>query len=311
MSDATPKTKTLSLRLPAGKGLYARIHERPGLSLPSDKLSQLRDDLRAIAQAVLPDAPLDYGVFSDTTDALDKSFVTIIYEKDTHRPVAFNALPFLDISVHGKTETILHLGLLMVDPATRSKGLSSMLYGFSCVILFIKGQLRPLWISSVTQVPAVVGLISELFSTPYPAPPPARASFRHRQIARQIMAHHRQTFGVGAEADFDEDLFIIRNAYTGGSDNLKKTFEQAPKHRKDVYNEMCKQQLDYGRGDDYLQIGVLDMVAVRRYLLKMIPEGQLAGVLSAFTFFIFKVAFLPALYWFDNRKSWGALRPWK
>ena len=44
---------------------------------------------------------------------------------------------------------------------------------------------------------------------------------------------------------FDEERFVITDAYTGGSDNLKKSFAEAPKHRAPLYNEMCERELDY------------------------------------------------------------------
>ena len=59
------------------------------------------------------------------------------------------------------------------------------------------------------------------------------------------MRRHRRVFGVGEDAGFDEARFVITNAYTGGSDNLKKSFDVAPKHRDEAYNDFCREQLDY------------------------------------------------------------------
>ena len=73
------------------------------------------------------------------------------------------------------------------------------------------------------------------------------------------MASHRKVFGVGPDAAFDEDRSVILNAYTGGSEELKKSFDAAPKHRDDAYNAMCADELDYARGDDFLQTGQINM----------------------------------------------------
>ena len=135
----------------------------------------------------------------------------------------------------------------------------------------------------MTQVPAVVGMVSETFSDVYPRPgdgPPK--DFAKLQLARGIMKGHRHVFGVGDDAVFDEHSFVIENSYTGGSDNLKKTFDEAPKHRDDAYNTFCKERLDYQRGDDFLQIGKIDLNAVRRYITRTVPRELLAGV-SALT----------------------------
>jgi hypothetical protein len=61
------------------------------------------------------------------------------------------------------------------------------------------------------------------------------------------MRRHRAVFGVGDEAGFDEARFVITNAYTGGSDALKKSLETAPRHRGERYNAFCARELDYER----------------------------------------------------------------
>jgi hypothetical protein len=78
-------------------------------------------------------------------------------------------------------------------------------------------------------------MVSETFSDVFPSPhPAARRSFAHLQLARGIMSRHRAVFGVGDEAGFDEARFVIANAYTGGSDALKKAFETAEIPRRDL-----------------------------------------------------------------------------
>src|SRR5690606_24857357 len=100
------------------------------------------------------------------------------------------------------------------------------------------------------------------FSDVFPSPRlGARRSFDHLTLARQIMVRHRSAFGVGPEAGFNEARFVINDAYTGGSDALKKTFAQAAPHRVEAYNAFCRDELDYGRGDDLIQIGRIDMAA--------------------------------------------------
>ena len=76
----------------------------------------------------------------------------------------------------------------MVDPDAQGQGLSWVLYGLTTLVLFIRGGLRPKWISNVTQVPAVCGMVCETFSDVFPSPQAAsRASFAHLQLARGIM----------------------------------------------------------------------------------------------------------------------------
>jgi len=163
----------------------------------------------------------------------------------------------------------------------------------------------------VTQTPAIVGKVSETFSDVFPSPEPgARRSFEHLLLARQIMRRHRRAFGVGDDAVFDEARFVVANAYTGGSDALKKRFDAAPRHRHAQFNDFCARELDYQRGDDLLQIGRIDLAASRRYLLEIVPRSSLPAVLATLGFILLQRVALPAIHWFSADRAWGLLRPW-
>jgi hypothetical protein len=310
--DRRLRLRFLKLTMGVGRGLRLRIIERPGLSLPPSDLAALVEDLRRVSRAVLPAGDLTYGVLRGDRERLDNAVITVVYESRSSRPVAFNALSLMDVSLSGRPVEMLHLGLVMVDPALRGRGLSDLLYGLTCVLLFLRRQGRPLRLSNVTQVPSVVGMVAETFDQVFPTPDRTRdPGFTHRHLARQIMARHRHVFGVGPEAEFDEDRSIILNAYTGGSDDLKKTFEAAPKHRNEAYNALCARELDYGRGDDFLQIGQINMAAAARYLSRIARPHSAPWLAGRLVLFAIRSAVLPVAHWFDDRQPWGALRPAK
>jgi hypothetical protein len=181
----------------------------------------------------------------------------------------------------------------------------------TCFLIFLRRQFRPVWISNVTQVPAVVGMVSTMFSDVWPQPGPTRRTLTHLLLARRIMARHRGVFGVGTDAGFDEDRFVITNAYTGGSDGLKKGFDVAAKHRDAQFNDFCQARLDYDRGDDVIQLGLMDMAAVRRFLSREVPRSALLGLLVTGGIVALQRLILPVLYWFDSGKTWSILRPAK
>lgn len=202
-------TRLLDTTVGAGPGLRSRIVERPGLALAPADLAALVKDVRSIARSVLDDGDLTYGIFSGDPETLSRTVLTVVYEKKSGRPVAFNALAILDADLGGRSVEILHLGLVMVRPDVRGSGLSATLYGLTCVLLIVRRQCRAVWVSSVTQVPAVVGMVAETFSDVYPGRPGARRSFQHERLARQIIGRWRHAFGVYDEAGFDADRFVI------------------------------------------------------------------------------------------------------
>src|SRR4051812_43528993 len=273
---------TIDLTLRTHAGMTTRIVESPGLSLQQPDLDALVADLRSIAGKTLPAGSLTYGIFSGEREKLSRAIVTLIYEEATGRPIAFNALSVLSVELDGDREQVTHLGLVMVDPDVQGQGLSWVLYGLTTLVLFARDGLRPKWISNVTQVPAVFGMVCETFSDVFPSSQPsARQSFAHLQLARGIMRLHRAVFGVGEEAGFDEARFVITEAYTGGSDALKKSYDIAPKHRDEQYNVFCARDLDYAGGDDRLQPGRIALAGARRYLLREVPPGSLPALLAA------------------------------
>lgn len=292
-------------------GMKVEIVEFPGRWMGEAALARLGQDLRSIAGKTLPAGDLTYGVFSGDIARLSQTIITLVRDRDG-APIAFNALAVIPTELNGRPTDVLHLGLVMVDPDQRSKGLSWILYGLTCLLLLLRAGLRPLYVSNVTQVPAVVGLVSETFSGVYPTPGATKnADFNKLLLARAIMAGHRHVFGVGADADFDEARFVITNAYTGGSDHLKKTFLDAPKHRIETYNDFCRDQLDYDRGDDVLQIGQIDLAAARSYVTKQVPRGSILSLLALGALVLLRRLVLPVIQWTDSGKDHGLLRPAK
>ena len=301
----------LDLELSTGGHLRTRIIERPGLCLEEDALAALLADLRSVAGSVLGEDELEYGVLGGEPERLAQAVVTVVYDRRTGQPLAFNALSILPVVLAGRQTEVLHLGLVMVDPGQRSRGLSWVLYGLTCMLLLFRNQMRPIWISNVTQVPAIVGMVAESFVDVYPRPGADDGpTYRHLVLARQIMDRHRAAFGVGPEAGFDFQRFVITDAYTGGSDHLKKTFEEAPKHREERFNRMCAEALDYGRGDDFLQLGRVSLGSARRYLLKSVPPSSLPAVAASYFFAFLGSVVLPVVHWLTPGRQTGELRPW-
>lgn len=300
----------LDVTLRSGPDLRVRIVERPGLWMEPDDLAALQGQLRAIARKRLPAGDLTYGVFAEGGARLNETIITLV---STARgtPVAFNALAVMEVDVAPRSVEVLHLGLVMVDPAYQQQNLSWVLYGLTCFLIFLRRQMRPIWVSNVTQVPAVVGMVDGMFSDVWPSPKAGSRKLAHLMIARAIMAEHRGVFGVGDEAEFDETDFVISNAYGGGSDALQKTWEAAPKHRDTAYNAFCANGLDYDRGDDFLQIGQMDMTAMRTYLRRSVPRSALLSLAVAGALVGLRRVVLPVLHWGDAGKTWRDLRPWR
>jgi len=296
----------LSLEFTAGRGhLRVRVLERPGLWLSTVEQDRILGHMRNVV-ASLGIGDLTYGILSDRA-RLDRAIVTLIEDNDSGAPVAFNAMQALDCTLRGAPVEVIHLGLTAVDPKYRGRGVSWILSGFTTFLLFVKNGLQPYWISNVTQVPAVVGMMCEATANVFPCPN-GRRTFDHVVLARQIMSRHRDAFGVGDDAVFDSERFVILNSYTGGSDHLKKRWEDAPRHRDASFNAMCERELDYGRGDDFLQLGQVNLLTLWRYVAHFLPREAWSLALSRYAFALTEYAALPVLQWLRPAHAMGDLR---
>ena len=302
------RRRYLDVRFRTRGSSRARIVEFPGRWMSPEEQQRLVEDIRTVIRASVPAGSLDYGVVSDP-ERLKHAVLTVIYAEPDGRPVAFNALHVLPCELRGRAEEVVHLGLVMVDPAFRQGGLTGALYGITCFLLCMRRQVRPLWISNVTQVPLVFGIVSDFIADVYPSPRAgARRTFDHLQLARQVAERHRHVFGTGPEAEFDSERFILRNSYTGGSDNLKKSYEAAAHYMDDAVNRMCLEQLDYDRGDDFLQIGRFTFSVARRYLTRSSSVISPLFLVTQGAMLLVESVAAPVLQWFTPSRSMGALR---
>ena len=152
----------LDVTLRSGPDLRVRIVERPGLWMDAADLVALQGQLRTVASKTLPVGDLNYGVFAEGDTRLNQTIITLVTTTDG-TPVAFNALAVMEVDAAPRSVEVLHLGLVMVDPAYQQQNLSWVLYGLTCFLIFLRRQMRPIWVSNVTQVPAVVGMVDECF----------------------------------------------------------------------------------------------------------------------------------------------------
>jgi hypothetical protein len=261
-----------NMTFPFRSGLRLRIVAHPGRWMTASERDALVSDLRRVADASVPGGPLRYGVLSGEQSYLDDAVLCVAYERRSGLPVAFNAATLLTTPGRG-SEPVLHIGLCIVREAYRSRGLCLAISAAGPLSVFVKRGLRPLWVTNVTQVPAAAGVFASMAEQVYPAPglstPP---SLRHRDVARVLM-ERRDVCGVGAGAEFDADAFVIRDAYTGGSDHLKKSYAQCVGHRDGAFGRLCLERLDYRRGDDLLQVGRLTLTHALRVSRKVLARA--------------------------------------
>lgn len=245
--------------IPLSSRLDFLVYERPGAWCSDEQLDALVQSLRDVAQAGQEGKDIPwYGPLTGDRKDLRNRIISVAYDRVLKRPVGFSAQSYIHLREGAFSTEVVHLGLIYVDPTYQGKSVSYLLSLLPNVLILIKSGFRDTWISSVSQVPAVVGLVASNYANVYPSHDvTSRQTFMHRKLGQLIMEQNREVFGVAYDAGYDPHSQVITDAYTGGSDNMKKTFDQATHHRNPAVNEMCRSKLNYERGDDFLQLGQL------------------------------------------------------
>jgi hypothetical protein len=251
-----------------------KIWIKPSKWLTDNDLQMIVDDIQAVTIAGQGEKEVpNYGVLTGQKTDLDNRIITMAYDKKTHKPIGFAAQIFLQVPVKTVIVDVLHLGLVFVDKAFQKKSVVGWLYILPNLLLLAQRGFRPIWVSNVSQVPCVIGVVAQHYGQVYPNPmADTPQTEMHKLIFEGIMQHHRSAFGTGEDATYDSKKQIIFDSYTGGSDNLKKTFAESAKYRDEVVNAFCATNLDYNRGDDFVQIGRLS-----RHLIHVFCKKNFKG----------------------------------
>jgi len=126
-------------------------------------LDALSAALRTVWSRKLADCSHTNGVFSGDRSRIEATVITLVARNDG-TAVAFYAPALMDAETLPEPNVLLQLDLVLVDPGERSNHRSLVLTGPTCFPLFFRRQFRPLCLSKVTRVPAVVSMAAELTS---------------------------------------------------------------------------------------------------------------------------------------------------
>lgn len=145
----------LHIKFTPNKNFMVSVYECPGQWMQQSQIDELVADLRSIVHVGNKGGELDYGVIKGDKDALRSSIITVVRERVSLTPVAFNAMRYLKINSTAMPMTVIHLGLVVISSKHQGQRLSWLLYTFPVIALFIRKGFRDCWFSNVTQIPRV------------------------------------------------------------------------------------------------------------------------------------------------------------
>ena len=252
------------------ENFYSRTFIFPGKWMSEVQLQDLRKQLTELGSRSLGEVP-SYGVYLPSRRPYENRIITVTYSGPDRKPVAFAAMVVWPVKLGNRKrpEKIVHLGLVVVDPEYRGRMVMYGMYHRPLTWYFLRRFFRPFWISSTTMEPVIFGSVADNFSRVFPHYLPGKQEEptpRQRRIAETFVKEQGQEIGIAEGAWLDAEHFIIRGSSRGASKELMHDYEQTAKYRVQACNEFCRRQLDYAEGDEFIQVGRVDLSATLKSL---------------------------------------------
>ena len=235
---------------------------RPG-RWKNEQRELLVKELREVAADCFDSIP-EYQCLSGQVDVLEKCVISLARNQEG-RLVGFCSSLLLPVDGVGD---VLHLGLTCVGNECRGAGLTHKLSSAVVTNMLIRNPFRKIWISNVACVLSSLGNVARYFQEVYPScwqdsPPYTEYS----DIARSIDSLYRKEIHIRPEATFNEDTFVFEGS-TIGTVFKKSAQDRTYYHRESYLNNFYLNILNFGRGDEVLQVGYISISGMLNYFLR-------------------------------------------
>jgi hypothetical protein len=256
-----------------------QLLRRPGRYLSDRKLSELSDELRAIAATCFEEIPEYQALTGDRKDLED--VVICVARERSGRAVAFSSAVILDVEGIGE---VFHLGLTCVDPDARGSSLTHRMSSKLVVSYMLRYKtFGKLWCTNCACVLSSLGNVALNFAEVYPAPfGSEKPSKAHRAIAAAVDQKYREAIYINDSAEFDAENFVFRGSVKGTMFQ-KSAHDKRYHHRYDGINRYYSHLMRFDDGDEVLQVGYASIWWAIRYALRRrkAPQKLLVEASSA------------------------------
>ena len=239
------------------------LYYRPGESLPHAELTELVDELRAVAETCFSVVP-NYQCLEGSDESLADKVITVARRADG-RVDGFCSAMLIPVPRVGE---VLHLGLTCARPDVRGVRLIEPLT--SRLVVEVMLRHRPLetqWISNVGCVLSNLGSVAQHFDAVHPSPfesaPPGP---EHLLVAETIDRYYRRKIFIDDDATFDEEAFVFRGSVKG-TVFQKDAGDERFHHRDPVLNDFYGKRMRFDQGDEVLQVGCVTAWSLFKYAL--------------------------------------------
>jgi hypothetical protein len=236
----------------------------PGRWMSEIQLSEIKSKIADFTINRIGDLP-KYGIFLSGREVWKNRIITMIYEGKSGLLKGFSAMVYCQVNVGNTIYPVLHLGLVVLDRHHSVQHLLLRIYCLPIIYFSFLKECKSTWISSVSMEPSIIGAVADYFDHTYPHYlVTLKPDKKKIEIANSFIAVYGNEFGIGPNSIFQEKSFVIEGSCRGPSDVLRVDFNHAARYIEPACNEFCKRTLNYERGDELLQIGLLSPMTIFR-----------------------------------------------
>jgi hypothetical protein len=234
---------------------------QPGSWMSDHDLALFKKDLDCVNH--LSGKALTYGVFdpslnfSEIRSFLEKSNFCLI--KDKGEPVGF----FYNLIMKEESPAIIHAGLILLAK-NRGVDLIKIPYGLMA-ILHYKNYGKHYY-SNICSTPSIIGIFSNMYSNVWPShkanliKPPNKYYYT---VLDLLYSNYIKLYFPADGLEIDKKRFILRSKFPDLG-IFETNIRKLPRYSKAEINVFCLYWIDYTKGEDMIQIGVVDWYCIQK-----------------------------------------------
>ncbi|MCM2278100.1 MAG: hypothetical protein NDJ89_08485 [Oligoflexia bacterium] len=183
---------------------------------------------------------------------------------------------FYNFIVREKPTPILHAGLVMI---AKNTGVDLLNAPYLTMATLQRQRFGDYLYTNISSTPAIVGGFGELVTGVWPSHKSRnliRPPRKYREVVEQLYQEYIRAFFPEDEIEIDLRRFVMRSPST--EMGFDTTMRNLARHSNLKANLFCDFWLDYSRGEDLIQVGVVNYkVALKAYAYLSLQKSKEVG----------------------------------
>jgi hypothetical protein len=257
---------------------------QPGCWMSDVELGSFKSELDHVNK--ISGKSLTYGIFAPNLDLigfrsfLEKSNFCMIIDKG--EPIGF----FYNLILKKESPFVIHAGLILLA-RNRGVDLIKLPYGLMAILHYkLYGKH---YYSNICSTPSIIGIFTNMYSKVWPShkanliKPPEKYYYT---VLDLLYSEYVLQFFPSDGLELDKKRFILKSKFPELG-IFETNIRKLPRHSQAEVQSFCMYWVDYTKGEDMIQIGVVDFTCVFRIAFSIFFH-KLGLLKNKISYFLFK-----------------------